>query len=346
MRALSVLSSGLVCSIGLDARSACAALRCGIHGATETHFLGRGGEPILGCSVPLTEPLRGIDKLIKMAAPAVGECLRSPERLPSKEIPLLLVLPEEDRPGRPRGLDGEMIPRIAAELKAKFHKDSQVFALGRIGIAHALKRAEALIHEGKIAQCILAGVDSHLVGASLDAFDAKGRVLTSVNSDGFVPGEAAGALLVGATGSTKGDELTCRGLAFAVEEASIESEKPLRAEGLVRAVRGALADAGATTDDFDYRITDVSGPQYQFREAALAIGRVIRKVKPTLELWHPADCIGEVGAAIGPCMLAVALEAARKKYAPGPGLLCHLGNDDGRRAALLLRWTSKESRHG
>jgi 3-oxoacyl-[acyl-carrier-protein] synthase-1 len=330
----------------MDARSACAAIRCGIHGATETHFIGRGGEPILGCAVPLDEPLRGVDKLIRMAASAIAECLRSPDRLRSKEIPLLLCLSENDRPGRPTDLDREMIPRLEAELKTKFHGDSGIVAFGRIGIAHALKRAESLIYDRKIPQCILAGVDSHLVGASLGDFDAKGRVLTSVNSDGFVPGEGAAAVLVGASGSSKSGELKCRGIAFASEEATIESELPLRAEGLVQAVRGALADAGATTDDFDYRIADVSGPQYHFREAALAIGRVIRKVKPVLEFWHPADCIGEVGAAIGPCMLAVALEAARKKYAPGPGLLCHLGNDDGRRAALLLRWSGTEGQHG
>jgi hypothetical protein len=36
-------------------------------------------------------------------------------------------------------------------------------------------------------------------------------------------------------------------------------------------------------------------------------------------------------------MLGVALAAARRGYAPGPGVLCHLGDEDGARAALVLR---------
>jgi len=106
----------------------------------------------------------------------------------------------------------------------------------------------------------------------------------------------------------------------------------------VQAFRAALADAGCTFDQVDYRIADVSGEQYGFREAALAIGRTIRKVKAKFDLWNPADCVGEVGAAIGPLLLGVALAAARKGYAPGPGVLCHLANDDGARAALILAY--------
>ena len=54
-------------------------------------------------------------------------------------------------------------------------------------------------------------------------------------------------------------------------------------------------------------------------------------------MWHPADCIGETGAASLPGMLAVALVAARKGYAAGDPVLVHSGNDDGRRAAIVVR---------
>ena len=87
----------------------------------------------------------------------------------------------------------------------------------------------------------------------------------------------------------------------------------------------------------DFRITDISGEQYGFKEASLALSRLLRVRKEEFDIWHPADCIGEVGAAALPCMLGVALFAARKGYAPGPAILCHLGNDDGKRAALVVR---------
>ena len=98
--------------------------------------------------------------------------------------------------------------------------------------------------------------------------------------------------------------------------------------------------------DLDFRITDNSGEQYYFKESALALSRNLRQRKTAFDIWHPADCIGEVGAAIGPCVLGIALAAARKGYAPGPGVLCHFANDDGERAALMLRYGRPGGSHG
>ena len=66
--------------------------------------------------------------------------------------------------------------------------------------------------------------------------------------------------------------------------------------------------------------------------------RTLRVRKEEFDIWHPADCIGEVGAAIVPVVLAVALAAARKNYAPGPGALCHFAGDNSERAAVILRY--------
>ena len=100
--------------------------------------------------------------------------------------------------------------------------------------------------------------------------------------------------------------------------------------------RAALEDGGIGYESLDYRLTDISGGQYAFKEAALALLRTMQVRKEAFTLWHPADCIGEVGAAIVPCVLAVAAAAHTRRYAPGPGVLCHFANDDGRRAALTL----------
>ena len=115
-------------------------------------------------------------------------------------------------------------------------------------------------------------------------------------------------------------------------------EIPLRAEGLVQAIQAALAEAKLDMGDMDFRITDLSGEQYGFKEAALALTRILRVRKEAFDIWHPADCIGEVGAAIGPLMLTVAFTAARKNYLLGNRVLCHLGNDAGKRAALVLSY--------
>ena len=71
--------------------------------------------------------------------------------------------------------------------------------------------------------------------------------------------------------------------------------------------------------------------------------RTVRKLKSHIEHLHPADSIGEIGAAVVPCMLGLAWMAAHKSYAPGPGVLCHCSNDEGERAAMILRYVRKDS---
>ena len=89
------------------------------------------------------------------------------------------------------------------------------------------------------------------------------------------------------------------GLGFGIEPAHVETEdQPLRADGLAAAIRAALTEAGTTLAATDFRIVDVSGEQYGFKEATLALIRLLRVRKAEYDIWHPVDCIGEAGAAI------------------------------------------------
>jgi 3-oxoacyl-[acyl-carrier-protein] synthase-1 len=119
----------------------------------------------------------------------------------------------------------------------------------------------------------------------------------------------------------------------------LRSGEPLRAEGLTTAIKAALRDSGCELHDIDFRITDISGEQYFFREASLALSRSIRKPKAEFDLWHPADCIGEVGAAAGVALVATALTACAKSYAKGPRILLHASADSEIRAAAIMAWT-------
>lgn len=338
MNPMAVLSSGMMTGVGLNAPASCAAIRCAISSAAETAFVDGGGEWILGCEVPLEEPVRGLEKLVGLAASALTECFQGVPVKPA-DVPVLVCLSEKERPGRPPDLDEDFLPLLREALRGKLHADCRVWSRGRIGAAHALQEADRMLQSKKASHCAVLGVDSLLGAATLRAYEQRDRLLTSVNSNGFIPGEAAAAVLLGPAKTGTGPQLVCLGLGFGKEPAPVESGEPLRADGLVEAYRAALQDAGCTFADVQYRLTDVSGEQYGFKEAQLAIGRTIRgKLKPEFPIWHPADCIGEVGAAIGPCLLAVALTAARKGYAPGPGALCHLGSDDGERAAFILKY--------
>jgi len=196
--------------------------------------------------------------------------------------------------------------------------------------------ARQILESSSIRHVLIAACDSLLVGTTLAELDSNNRLLTAANSNGFVPGEAAGAVLV-SRDELGESPIRCVGIGVARETATIVSDEPLRGEGLTQAVRNALHDASCAMHDVDFRITDNSGEHYYFKEAALLLSKTLRQRKEVFDIWHPADCIGEVGAAAGTAALAVAVMSARKGYSPGPSVLVHASGDSGTRAAFVLR---------
>ena len=337
MPLLSIIASGMVTGVGLNAPASCAAIRCGVNASEETRFIDEGGEWIMGVRVPLSQPWRGRSKLVQMVVPAIQECLEPFPDLSIEHLPLLLCVAEEDRPGRLAGLDGTLLMEIQVEIGQKFHESSALIPKGKVGIVAALRQAEQVIDSENVGACIIAGVDSLLIAETLKAYEEEGRLLNSKNSDGFIPGEAGTAVLVTKTLKTMEPSLHCLGMGFGQEEATENSGQPLKAEGLMTAIREACTNANRDIGETDFRVTDLSGEQYYFKEAALALTRILRTRKEEYDIWHPADCVGEVGAAIGPAMLSVLLAAYRKGYSLGSTALAHFGNVDGARAAVVIQ---------
>ncbi|MEN8178386.1 MAG: hypothetical protein ABFS39_07145 [Pseudomonadota bacterium] len=335
---LAIIDSGMVTGVGLTSAVSCAAIRCAIDNFQETRFMDKGGEWIMGCEVPLEEPWRGKTKLIKMLSTALFELFEKHPKLNTEEVPLLLCLSEHDRPGRVIDDDNTFFISLLDEMEIEFHEKSRVIAQGRVSVSVALARARELIYKKTVPQVIIAGVDGLLVGSGLSVYEDRERLLTSQNSNGFIPGEAAAAILVSRPVTDGEPHLICNGLGFGVEPSTIDSDLPFRADGFVQAIQEVTADAGCSLGDVDFQIASVSGEQYWFKEASLSVLRTLRERKEEFDIWHPADCIGEVGAAIGPVMLSVALTAAKKGYAPGKNVICYLSNDDGKRAATILNY--------
>jgi 3-oxoacyl-[acyl-carrier-protein] synthase-1 len=332
--ALAISGTGLVTSVGLSAPATCAAIRAKLANPTETHFLSAAGEFILAHEAPIDRPSRGRARLGGMAVMAIEEAMANLPRPDWSGLPLLLCVAEHDRPGREEGLDDLLFGEIEASLGVTFADSSEVIAAGRASVGLALERARLLMDAGDHSGVLIVATDSLLTGETLDALQRAGRLLSEEQSDGFMPGEAAGAVFV--SRPLPGSRLLCLGIGRAVEPAPLGSGEPLRAEGLTRAVTAAMTDAGVRIEDMDLRLADLSGEQYYFKEASLMVTRVLRRRKAEFDLWHPAESVGEAGAAIGAVMVAVAEAACRKGYAPGPSILAHVTNDSGTRVAFVL----------
>ena len=333
---IAILGTGLVTSVSLSAPAACAAIRAKVSNATETRFIDSDGEWIMAHQGPPEKPWRGgRAKLARMATMAIEECLNGIPREEWSGIPLLLCVAERNRPGRLEKLDDQLLLDVECELNTRLDFESGVVARGRVSVFAALTTRKSL-RSGTSSRVVTAASDSSLNWCTLSAYERDDRLLTRTNSNGFMPGEEAGALLVGMPGRSA--ELVCIWIGFGTEKAHVDSSEPLRADGLTTAIRNALADAMLGMGHLDDRITDLSGEQNYFKEAALALGRLLRQRKEEFNLWHPAECVAECGAAVGTVEIAQAASACRKGSAPGHTVLANASNDAGFRAAAVLRY--------
>jgi 3-oxoacyl-[acyl-carrier-protein] synthase I len=335
---LAIVSTGLVTPVGMTAPAACAAMRARVANPCETRFIDSHGRRIAGHRVPIPESGTELTRLVTMASIAILECLARIDKADWHTIPLLLCVGERDRPGRQKGFEHELFERLQSRLEIEFSADSIIVPHGRVAAAVALESARRILTDGGAPLVLVAGVDSMLDWPVLAAYEADGRLLSTGNSNGLMPGEGAGAILFGAPQAA--GQLVCDGLGFGTEPAHISSGEPLRGDGLTLALKSAMSEAGRELHEFDLRICDISGEHYYFKEAALGLSRCIRQRREELDLWHPAQSTGETGAFAGLACLALAEAACRKRYSPGPNVICHFSNDNGRRAAVALAMRS------
>lgn len=337
MTGLSVLAGGMVSGLGYNAEASLAALRAGISAVEETPWVDpESAKRLAGAKVNLPHWWEGTGKLVELVAPAIAECLAA-AREPDGCIPLLVALPAPGRAARFADLDEEVLAGIEERLGIPHHLHSRVVAGDQVGGVACLLAARDLIAGGKARQVVVAGVDSFLYQPMLDDYIERRRIMTASNSNGFFPGEAGSAVLVAGTPDAPGDALHLLGVGQAREAATIDGTHPLRGDGMTTAVSEALRLASVGMVDISYRLTDLSGEHYKFKEASFVAARLDQVARErVMEMWHPIEFLGEIGAAIVPCLLQQARHAGLEGYAPGRLGLIHVGNDDGARAALVV----------
>lgn len=335
----------MVCAVGLNAASACAAMRAGIANFVELPYHDNQGEPIIGAPVPgVPFDLKRSERLVELLSMAINDCLKDKPAEPLDRIPLLVGLAEPDRPGGAAWLAPTIIRQIEEKLDTQFHqKLSRTFSKGHISGFEALGYARELFKTGTVSTCLVCGADSYLNASSLLWLDKHWRLKTAENSDGVIPGEAAAATLLHRETRKSSDSITkLIGLGFAHEPAHVLSEEPLLGLGLAEAARTALSQAGLQMHEVDFRVSDVTGEGYGFKEQALTLGRLMRVRREELPIWHCADSVGDIGAAAGICELVVSKQAFTKHYAPGNRALCYAGSVTGDRAAAIIHQAKKD----
>ena len=347
--ALAVTGLGMCSALGHGAAINAAAMRCGYDGFEQTPFTEPHSiEPQLGATAYFRNPedriqLRGLARLATLAHTAIHEALSEAGRS-WRETPLLLCLAEPERPG-PAADDAapqELLERIQASAPGfdQMHPESRLIRAGRCGFVLALQLAQRLFRQTEHRHCLIVGVDSYLNAATLGAlggglYGEGRRLLGEDHPNGFIPGEAATAVHLSHP-AERASPVHITGIGLGNEPVTLDSDEVLRGNGLAQAIEQAVAQSGIPVHQTQFRIASLSGEEYFFREAALAQIKTLKQKIPEHPLWHPADAIGETGAAVGGAMVVMGYHALVMDYAPGPNALCHLSNDAPLRGAFLL----------
>jgi 3-oxoacyl-[acyl-carrier-protein] synthase I len=336
-----IRAAGMVTAVGLNCASSCAAMRARLDGFAETRFLGPDGSWLIGAPVPLPRNWIGQMRMARLLAGAIAEVFRKVPEAESSAV-LILCIAEETRPGRPVRDPTLLLKTLADILGLAQTVKTRVIAHGRPSGFVALQQAQRMIAEGAAQYVLIAGVDSYLTTVSIAHYLADDRLLAPGNANGFIPGEAAAAVLC-----TAGDgPLRLTGLGLAREEAFIYNglgedggHLPLRGNGMTAAYKAAIDEARVDLAHVEYRISDLIGEQYWFKQTTLASLRLERGRTPFQDLWSPGENLGNIGAAVVPVILGMALTAAEKGYDMGSPVLIEASGDEGACGAAVLHAT-------
>lgn len=361
--ALRVLGIGAFTPVGGDARSTAAAVRAGLCGFREhAYMIDTAGEPMRVAQVAgIDAGLRGTERLVALLAPALAEALAevlAPARpdtgVRNGRIGVAVAGPpvRPGGPGDPGATGGPRDTADATDALRALCRDRlgarlgpfQLFASGHAGGFEALDQARAWLRAGQVDAVVVAGVDSYLAPETLEWLEAEEQLHGAGplnNAWGFIPGEAAGALLLapagaGAAADASGGWADVLAVGLGRESKLNKSGEVCIGEGLTQALRRAL-DEVPGEGVIDNVVCDMNGEAYRADEYGFCGLRVRDRLRDPTDFLAPADCWGDVGAAGLPLHLLLAASACRKGHAKGPLTLLWGSSDGGGRGAAVIR---------
>lgn len=330
---------GACTAVGRTAPATAAAVRAGISGFAQHRFmLDTIGKPMRVAAAPwLDAGLPAGQRMERLLFAAIDEALA--DAAPgAARLGLALALPGP-RPGLPALASADWSAAIAARHPNRF-AGIAFFERGHASAILALEAAVAYLRRGDFDACLVAGVDTFMTPQTLEWLEACDQLHGAGplnNAWGFVPGEGAAALMVASRADATARQPAGRVLAVAssVEAHRIKTRTVCVGRGLSDAMARVLSvrPPGQRVGEV---YSDMNGETYRADEYGFAVARVSECFERASDMWTPADCTGDVGAASGALHLVLASIAARKRYAYGRLAMVHAGSESGERGVALV----------
>lgn len=329
-----IVSAGVRCPVGLNAKQTAFLIRAGFPAMAEAPLASAEGKPITMAFVPTIDgALTGVDRTVELCRAPLAEAAAPLADL-SKEI---LIAVDEGAPETPlltRLLDTAakgLVPGARVRIEPR----------GEAAPGAMIQTAIQTLSTRRADAVIIGGVHSDYDPRLIAALEAQGRLFTPENLDARIPGEAAAFFVLMREKDAARRRLSPLARVLGVGEGK-ERARPdndahaYEAMGLTAAVRQAtktLADSGGKAGWLLTDLTFEMWRQYEWQSAWVRSQKVLGD--PYI-IESPAQRIGYLGAAALPFFAALSATAWDHGLAPSPTALLLTGNDSGARAVLLL----------
>jgi 3-oxoacyl-[acyl-carrier-protein] synthase-1 len=342
-----LLDCNAVCAVGRGAEQIWTSIRTGIgrigdSGVMDTHFeqipMGLVPEDALPPLPPAIDALplpQRARRMLRLGAPTLASIAESAGPGPLR---LFLGVPRVDAQQQP------WISSFAIHLARMANLEidnavSRVIPAGRAGALMAFELALQALAADPTRRVIVGGIDTFLDPRLLAEFEIDGRLAGAHATEGFIPGEGAGFLVLGSAQDGAplpgGRPVRVLGAATVRDQGHRSGSEPARGEGLAAAIeklRGSLSEAAqpvATT------FAGLNGEAFDAKLWGVAALRHRDLFAPNMQMQHPADCIGDTGAATGAILAVIATAALTRGQRGGPALLWAASDHEPRACVLL-----------
>ncbi len=364
-QALCIVAAGVCTPVGLSLAETAASARARVARLREITWMDRRFEPFIVGSVPdagLPPLAEALDKLplqyraarmLRMAQVALEDLFGQADDMAAgaaalgitaqHPLPLLLGLPEHHttQPLDPRRFVQHLALQTGLPLDLA---RSVAVPRGRAAGLMALREATTRLQRGDAPFVLVGGVDSLVDLYVLGTLDMEGRIRNEVNSDGFSPGEGAGFVLLctPATAQKLAQTQTLKPLALiggsanGQESGHLYSDDSYLGDGLAQTLATLLAEAPPPAP-IACVYASFNGERYWAREYGVARLRAADAFEPDNAVEHPAEVFGDLGAAHGAVLLALAAHGLAEGHGRAPCLVFASSDHADRAAALLVK---------
>jgi 3-oxoacyl-[acyl-carrier-protein] synthase I len=342
-----ITASSVLCAGGRGTEQVWATVRAGISCIKDSSVLDKNFNPIQMGLVPEDElpplpadlefePLPSCARrMLRLAGPTLAAVAKFAGPAP---LSLYLGLPQME----PREAPwlGNFLQQLGKAAGTPIEAaTSKIFPKGRAAAFLALEAAVTQIALTPGASVVVGGVDSFLDLRRITGLDKETRILGPRVMEGFIPGEGA-AFFVLKDASAEHDSAAGRpvkvlGGATVSDPGHRYSTAPARGEGLADAIEKLRATIAECPAPVATTFAGFNGENFEAKLWGVARLRHTDFFQPDMAMHHPADSIGDTGAAAGAILAALGAFSLSSGQRTGSALLWAASDFESRGCALL-----------